>query len=157
MTEESALARPLVASFAMLAAGALSYPLRGWVPLVVRGQLADILWAAAFGCALLAVTRSVRWGPLGLGVAELLEVAQIHPRVPGTFDPVDMIAIAAGFAIGCAVEARLGARSDERPAQPASASSDASAGASEPASAGPASMGRQMPIATSHASSSMHG
>lgn len=96
--------RALVSSAVALAGGALCYPLRASVPHVVRGQLSDLLWACAFACALLAVTRSARWGIVGLVVAEILELAQLHPEVPGTFDPLDLVAIAAGFAAGAALE-----------------------------------------------------
>lgn len=68
-------------------------------------MLADFLWAAAFACALAALTRSGRWLALGFAVAQLLELAQVHPAVPGTFDVADMIAIGLGWGLGCAIDA----------------------------------------------------
>jgi uncharacterized membrane protein YccC len=88
----------------MLFAGALSYPLRASLPILVRGVLADFLWSAAFACALMAITRSPRWATFGFVVAELLELAQLHPSVPGTFDAGDLVAIAIGWALGLLVE-----------------------------------------------------
>jgi hypothetical protein len=95
----------LGASATMLLAGALCYPFRACLPLLLRGVLADFLWSGAFACALMAMTRSKRWAAFGFVVAEILELAQLHPSVPGTFDVGDLIAIAFGWALGLGIDA----------------------------------------------------
>lgn len=88
----------LAISATALALGFLCYPFRAALPALVRGTLPDFLWAAAFAIALAAVTRSRGFVLAGFVIAEGLEIAQIHPRVAGTFDPFDLVAIAFGFA-----------------------------------------------------------
>ena len=96
--------RSLAAAFALLMTGVLAYPLRGSLPVIVRGVTSDFFWAAAFACTLASVMRGHRerhyWSVAALIVALGLEVAQLHHAVPGTFDPADLVAIAIGWAGG---------------------------------------------------------
>ena len=102
--------RSLAAAFALLTAGALAYPLRGALPVLLRGVASDFLWAAAFACTLATVMRGRAdrhaWSFAGLVVALGLEVAQLHDAIPGTFDGADLLAIVTGWGSGLLV-ARL--------------------------------------------------
>lgn len=102
----------LVAPATSLFAGALCYPFRTSIPgVVLRAVLPDFLWACAFACALMALTKSRTLVLVGFLVAELLELAQLLPAVPGTFDVLDVVAIALGFGCGLLLEAIVGKRS----------------------------------------------
>jgi hypothetical protein len=103
VTARVSLGASLGASAMLLLAGCLCYPFRASLPIELRGVLADFFWSGAFACALVAMTRSWRWALVGFVIAEVLELAQLHPAVPGTFDVSDIIAIAIGWVLGLAV------------------------------------------------------
>ena len=76
------------------------------VPAMFVGSLPDAAWAWAFGASLSLVWYGRTWREkaawLGAGalIALFAEIGQAIGIVPGTFDVVDLAAIAVGFAIG---------------------------------------------------------
>jgi hypothetical protein len=86
------------------------------VPHAVAGSLPDLAWAWAFGAMLAIVWRGRAWREkapwiAGGGVVALFcEVGQAWGIVPGTFDPLDLLAITVGYAGGVAISARERAR-----------------------------------------------
>jgi hypothetical protein len=92
---------------------------RAPLPRVVVGALPDLAWAWAFGAALVLVWRgkplreAMPWLAAGAVVALGSEIGQAFGVVPGTFDPVDLAAIAAGFVGGAAVARRAPRRDTE--------------------------------------------
>ncbi len=85
---------------------------RAPLPRLVIGALPDLAWGWAFGAALVLVWRGkalregMPWLALGALVALGSEIGQAFGVVPGTFDPIDLVAIAAGYAAGAAVARR---------------------------------------------------
>lgn len=93
--------RPLPLAFLALALGAVAYRIRPQLPSFLRGGASDFLWAFAFACTLLAVTKFSRaWAFAGLGISLGLELIQVFPGVPGTFDSYDLLAIGLGYGAG---------------------------------------------------------
>jgi hypothetical protein len=82
------------------------------VPALVAGSLPDGAWAWAFGASLALVWHGKSWRErapwLGAGAALALfaEVGQALHVVPGTFDVVDLVAIALGYVLGAALAGR---------------------------------------------------
>lgn len=76
------------------------------LPAPVRGVLPDFLWAASLGCVLGLVWRgkpaaSARpWLAAGLVLALGWEIGQAFHVIPGTFDPLDLLASLVGYAAG---------------------------------------------------------
>ncbi|HSO32824.1 MAG TPA: hypothetical protein VLT33_09910 [Labilithrix sp.] len=86
------------------------------VPRVIVGIVPDLAWAFAFGAALALVWRGragrqrTAWIAAGGGVALACELGQAWGLVPGTFDPLDLLAIAVGYVAGVALSGRGTAR-----------------------------------------------
>jgi hypothetical protein len=76
------------------------------VPAIIAGSLPDAAWAWAFGASLSLVwygrawREKAAWLAAGALVALSAEIGQAFGVVPGTFDVVDLMAIAVGFAAG---------------------------------------------------------
>lgn len=76
------------------------------LPRVVVGVVPDLAWAFAFGACLALVWRGragaqrTAWLAAGFVVALACELGQAWELVPGTFDPLDLLAIAIGYAAG---------------------------------------------------------
>ncbi|MBL8610214.1 MAG: hypothetical protein JNL38_22955 [Myxococcales bacterium] len=76
------------------------------LPAPVRGVLPDFLWAASLGCVLGLVWRGKPasaarpWLAAGLALALGWEIGQAFHVVPGTFDPLDLVASLVGYAAG---------------------------------------------------------
>ncbi len=88
-----------------------------FVPRPIFGSAPDALWSYAFGAALALVwagTKNVHdariWLGLGFMVALAIEIAQALRWIPGVFDPVDLLAIAGGYALGVSLGLRNGSR-----------------------------------------------
>lgn len=82
-------------------------PLRLHVPAFALGSLPDAAWAWAFGAALALVWgRLSAWTLAGAAATAALELGQAAHVVPGTFDPVDLAAMLAGYLAGAACGAR---------------------------------------------------
>jgi len=81
-------------------------------PATLLGSLPDAAWAWAFGAALSLVWLGRPWREKApwLGAGALLalcaEIGQAIGVVPGTFDAVDLAAIALGFASGALLAGR---------------------------------------------------
>lgn len=81
-------------------------------PAVILGSLPDAAWAWAFGASLALVwlgrawREKAAWLVAGALLAVLAEIGQAIGLVPGTFDVVDLLAIALGFAAGAALAGR---------------------------------------------------
>ena len=81
-------------------------------PGLLLGSLPDAAWAWAFGAALSLVWSGRSWREkapwLGAGalLALFAEVGQAIGVVPGTFDAMDLVAIALGFAAGAMLAGR---------------------------------------------------
>ena len=80
--------------------------LAGFVPRAFLGSFPDGAWAFAFGAAMALVWRAERgtaaargWLAVGFVVAVGIELGQGLGVVPGTFDPLDLAAIAIGYAL----------------------------------------------------------
>lgn len=82
-------------------------------PAVILGSLPDAAWAWAFGAALSLVwlgrpwREKAAWLAAGALLALLAEVGQAVGVVPGTFDVIDLVAIAIGFGAGAALAGRV--------------------------------------------------
>jgi hypothetical protein len=82
------------------------------LPAVILGSLPDAAWAWAFGAALSLVwlgrawREKAPWLAAGAVLALLAEVGQAIGVVPGTFDAIDLVAIALGFAAGATLAGR---------------------------------------------------
>lgn len=85
---------------------------RAPVPRAIAGALPDLAWAWAFGAAVSLVWRSqparaaAPWLAAGALAAIGTEAAQGVGLVAGTFDVVDVAAIAVGYALGAVVARR---------------------------------------------------
>ena len=81
-------------------------------PALVLGSLPDAAWAWAFGAALSLVWLGRPWREkaLWLGGGAVLalfaEIGQALGVVPGTFDVLDLVAIALGYAAGATLASR---------------------------------------------------
>lgn len=82
-----------------------THGLAAFVPRFVLGSFPDGAWAFAFGAAMALVWRAERgtlsarvWLALGFVVAVGIEAGQGLGVVPGVFDPLDLLAIALGYA-----------------------------------------------------------
>ncbi len=102
----------LRASLRAALGGGLSV-LPGWF----RGVLPDLLWAGALGCVLALVWRgdgararlaARSWLVAGLALALGWEVGQRFGVVPGTFDPLDLLASLVGYVAGGVLGGGLG-------------------------------------------------
>jgi hypothetical protein len=91
--------------------------LRAWlaplsVPDVVRFVLPDALWVYALTFVLARLHRGASrtersaWLSIALLAGPGAELGQQLDLVPGTFDPVDLLATTAAFALALALEAR---------------------------------------------------
>ena len=82
------------------------------LPAVILGSLPDAAWAWAFGAALSLVwfgrawREKAPWLAAGALLALCAEVGQAVGVVPGTFDVIDLAAIALGYAAGAALASR---------------------------------------------------
>lgn len=82
------------------------------LPRVVVGSAPDFAWAWAFGAALALVWQSrplrvkAPWLVAGALLASYAEIGQLWGLPPGTFDIIDLIAIAVGYALGAAIASR---------------------------------------------------
>lgn len=107
------------------------------LPAWLRGVLPDLLWAGALGCVLALVWRGEgarqrraarAWLAAGLALALGWELGQRFGVVPGTFDPLDLLASLVGYVAGGVLGGGLGsvlggAASRERAAAPSTLSS----------------------------------
>jgi hypothetical protein len=81
-------------------------------PALILGSLPDAAWAWAFGAALSLVwlgrawREKAAWLAAGAVLALLAEIGQALGVVPGTFDVIDLVAIALGYAAGAALASR---------------------------------------------------
>lgn len=82
-------------------------PLALALPRVILGSAPDAAWAYAFGAAIALVwmnearSRGARaWLAVGMIVTVSLELAQLGHFIPGVFDPIDLLAMAGGYALG---------------------------------------------------------
>jgi hypothetical protein len=84
------------------------------VPSAIIGSLPDAAWAWAFGAALALVWRGRPWREKaawlagGAVVALSAELGQALHLLPGTYDAVDLVAIAIGFVLGASLAGRSG-------------------------------------------------
>jgi hypothetical protein len=98
---------------------------------VILGSLPDAAWAWAFGAALSLVWLGRPWREklpwLGGGalLALFAEIGQAMGVVPGTFDVVDLVAIALGFAAGAMLAGRRRVSAAETAPRPTRAPSRA--------------------------------
>jgi len=82
------------------------------LPRVVVGVVPDLAWAFAFGACLTLVWRGRTgaqgkvWIGAGFVVALGCELGQAWGLLPGTFDRLDLVAIAVGYAGGALLSAR---------------------------------------------------
>ncbi len=82
------------------------------MPRVVAGSLPDAAWAWAFGAAMALVWRGSAWRQrapwlaAGAALALGVELGQAVGIVPGTFDTLDLGAIALGYALGALAAGR---------------------------------------------------
>lgn len=79
------------------------------IPGPLSGSAPDAAWAYAFGAAVALVwsedraSRAARvWLAAGFAAAVAIELAQAAHWIPGVFDPIDLAAIAAAYAVGAA-------------------------------------------------------
>ncbi len=81
-------------------------------PAMILGSLPDAAWAWAFGAMLSIVwlgrpsRQKAPWLAAGMVLALLSEIGQAIGVVPGTFDVVDLVAIALGYAAGAMIAGR---------------------------------------------------
>lgn len=86
------------------------------LPRVVVGVMPDLAWAFAFGASLALVWRGRpgaqrgAWLAAGFVVALACELGQAWGLVPGTFDRLDLLAIAVGYGAGVVLSGRGTAR-----------------------------------------------
>lgn len=78
-----------------------------WLPRPIAGSAPDAAWAYAFGAGIALVwhddptSRSARaWIGCGFAAAVMVELAQGLRWIPGVYDPIDLVAIAAAYAFG---------------------------------------------------------
>lgn len=87
------------------------------IPRPISGSAPDAAWAYAFGAATALVWRGDRsraarfWLASGFAIAILIEIAQAPHWIPGVFDPIDLVAIAAAYAFGVGSASPRSARS----------------------------------------------
>jgi hypothetical protein len=75
-------------------------PLVQKLPAFVLGSAPDAAWSFALASALAAFGAGRAWLVAGFVLAVGFEVAQAFHLLSGTFDPVDVIAIVLGYAVG---------------------------------------------------------
>lgn len=101
-------------------ARAVTLPLRAYVPAIVLDVAPDLAWAFVVGAILAFVWhdrpgRAARvWFVIGLGSTLGFEIAQRFHVVPGTFDPLDLVAQALGYVAGFGAQSHFFARNHKR-------------------------------------------
>ncbi|MBX3233113.1 MAG: hypothetical protein KF837_37665 [Labilithrix sp.] len=82
------------------------------LPRIVVASGSDACWGFAFGAAIgsiwrgrLAERRARLWLAAGATIAAYAEIGQLWQLPPGTFDVVDLVAIAGGYALGASISA----------------------------------------------------
>jgi hypothetical protein len=81
-------------------------------PALILGSLPDAAWAWAFGATLSLVwlgrpwRAKAPWLVAGALLALFAEIGQAIGVIPGTFDAIDLVAIALGYAAGALLAGR---------------------------------------------------
>lgn len=92
---------------AVAAIRALAAPVRPHTPGWLAGSAPDGAWAYAFGAALGLMWRGAErrrgaraWLAAGAAITAFLEIGQAAGVVPGVFDPLDLVFMLGGYALG---------------------------------------------------------
>jgi hypothetical protein len=109
---------PLLGSL-LRAIRVFTVPLGEHVPPIFLGVVPDFAWAFALGSVLESAWRGeagrarMAWWLVGLAATIGYEVGQRWSVIPGTFDPYDLVAQIAGYALGWRAGRRAGGDGDD--------------------------------------------